>query len=242
MSPTSQIRRRWELDDATVEAIVQGRPVDDQFEPLVAFARQVRNAVVDLPGPAPSDELARILSGEDATIVQGRKRVEVGRVTALVTKVAGLGLAAQVALGATVAAASVAGAGAAGVGPARNAVRGAIEAVSPVEFDHEAPEHPENFGGQVSDDATGESDGEKGVDGKTIAEEAPGAEHRPDSSGSPSEGSGQPDSTGLDRANETPAAEHAPDSVPDNGDKGGAGAEHVPSSTVPERPAQSNGG
>lgn len=252
MSPTSQIRWRWELDDVTVEAIVQGRPVDDQFEPLVAFARQVRTAAVDQPGPAPSDELARILRGEDPPMMQERDHVEVGRVAARFAKVAGLGLTAKVMLGASVAAASVASAGAAGVGPASNAVRGAIEAVSPVEFDHEAPEHPENFGGRVSDDANGESDGEKGVDGQQISEETPGAEHRPDSGDTPGKGSGQPDSTGLDRANETPAAEHAPDSVPGNGDGDGSNAggngggqqpsEHTPSSTVPDLPDQANGG
>lgn len=247
MSPTSQIRRRWELDDATVEAIVHGRPVDDQFEPLAAFAQLVRTAAVDQPGPAPSDELAMILRGEDPPMMQERDHVEVGRVAARFAKVAGLGLTAKIVLGAGVAAASVTGAGAAGVGPASNAVRGAIEAVSPVEFDHEAPEQPENFGGRVSDDANGESDGDKGVDGQQISEEAPGAEHRPDQGDGPGSGSGQPDSTGLDRANETPADENAPDSVPnDGGTSGGSGngqpSEHMPSSTVPDLPGQAQGG
>jgi len=91
----------------------------------------------------------------------------------------------------------------------------------------------------VSDDATGGSDGENGVDGQQISEEAPGADHRPDSAGSSDEGPGQPDSTGLDRANETPAEPHAPDSVPADPDNGGQ-PEVIPS-TVPSLPDQSQG-
>ena len=241
MSHTSQIRRRWALDDDTVEAIVQSRPVDARFDPVVAFARQVRTAAVDLPGPAPSDELARILRG-DTKITQETQRMNVGRFAAIAARVAGLGAAAKIGLGASLAAASVAGAGAVGAlpGPANDAVRGAIETVSPVDFhDGDEAEHPENFGDQVSDDATGESDGEHGVDGQQISEEAPGADHRPDSAGSSDEGPGQPDSTGLDRANETPAEDNAPASAPADPDNGGQ-PEVIPS-TVPSLPDQSQG-
>ncbi|HMG40091.1 MAG TPA: hypothetical protein VK611_02145 [Acidimicrobiales bacterium] len=243
MSHTSQIRRRWALDDDTVEAIVQSRPIDGRFDPLVAFARQVRTAAVDLPGPAPSDELARILRG-DTKINQETHSMDVGRFAAIAARVASLGTAARIGLGAAIAAASVAGAGAAGAlpGPANDAVRGAIETVSPVDFADEAPEHPENFGDEVSDDATGGSDGENGVDGQQISEEAPGADHRPDSAGSSDEGPGQPDSTGLDRADETPAEPHAPDSVPSgNGGDGNGGQPEVIPSTVPSLPDQSQG-
>lgn len=213
MSDTSQIHRRWDVDDATVEAIIFERPVAAEHEPLAAFARQVRNAAVDLPGPAPTEELARILRGDDVVTIQGRTSVQSRRAAAL-GKVAGLGLVAKFALGTSVAAASVASAGAAGVLPAAadHAVRNAIEAVTPVDF-HDQSEHPDNFGDRVSRDATGESDGEKGVDGQKIAEDAPGSDHRPDHAAN-GDGSGQPDSTGLTRANETPAAPHAPDSVP----------------------------
>ena len=238
MSHTSQIRWRWALDDDVVEAIVHGRPVDARFDPVVAFARQVRSAAVDLAGPAPSDELARILRG-DIEISQETQRMNVGRFAAIAARVAGLGAAAKISLGASLAAASVAGAGAAGAlpGPATDAVRGAIETVSSVDFGDD--EHPENFGDQVSDDATGESDGEHGVDGQQISEEAPGADHRPDSAGSSDEGPGQPDSTGLDRANDTPAEDHAPDSVP--ADPGNGGGPEVIPSTVPSLPDESQG-
>jgi len=226
MSHISQIRRS-SPDDETVEAIVRGRPVDARFDAWVAFARLVRTAAVDLPGPGPSDELAVILRG-DIEITQERDPMDVGRIASVAAKVATLG-AAKVVLGATLAAAGVTGAGAAGVlpGPAGDAVRSAIETVTPVHFDDRdgdagSADHQDGFGDEVSDDATGESDGDDGVDGHTISEEAPGSEHRPDQAGSPDDGPGQPDSTGLDRANETPAAPNAPE-TPDPGAEGGGG-------------------
>jgi hypothetical protein len=246
MSDTSQIHRRWDLDDATVEAIIYGRPIAAEHEPLAAFARQVRSAAVDLPGPAPSDELARILRGDDVVTTKGRRSVQSRRGAAL-GKVAGLGLAAKIALGTGVAAASVASAGAAGVLPsaADHAVRNAIEAVTPVHFHDgsDEPEHPDNFGDRVSRDATGASDGTKGVDGQKIAEEAPGSEHRPDHRAN-GDGSGQPDSTGLTRANETPAAPHAgPKCEDDDGPAGtpeGACKPDVTTPTTPTVPEQAN--
>ena len=170
----------------------------------------------------------------------------------LAGRVAGLGLVAKLGLGTSIAAAGVAGAGAAGVLPAgaSNAVRDAIEAVSPVEFDNNSGGGTTSFGDRVSSDATGQSDGEKGVDGQRIAEQAPGAANRP--VGGPGDGSpGQSAETGLSRANQTPAAGHAPDTAgeagnadaqqgdPDgDGEAGNAGEggrpETVPS-TVPER-------
>jgi hypothetical protein len=249
MSHTSQIHRPGP-DDETVEAIVRGRPVDARFDVWVAFARQVRTAAVDLPGPGPSDELAAILRG-DIEITQERDPMDVGRIASVAAKVATLGVA-KVVLGATLAAASVTGAGAAGVlpGPAGDAVRSAIETVTPVHFDDRDRhpdgdgdgDRPDGFGDEVSDDATGESDGDNGVDGRTISEEAPGSEHRPDQAGSPEDGPGRPDSTGLDRADETPAAPHAPD-TPEPGAGGGGGGDAGPPepvpSTVPSPPGRS---
>ena len=77
----------------------------------------------------------------------------IDRVAGLTGKVAGLGLVAKLGLGTSLAAAGVAGAGAAGVMPtaANNAVRGAIEVVSPLEFGPHADETPTtNFGDRVS--------------------------------------------------------------------------------------------
>ena len=100
------------------------------------------------------------------------------------------------------------GAGAAGVLPtaANDAVRSAIE-IDPVDFG--SSEDTPSYGSKVSADATGESDGEKGVDGQTIADGAPGAAHRPDSA-AVDETPGQSGDAGLTRANETPAAANAP--------------------------------
>jgi hypothetical protein len=123
--------------------------------------------------------------------------------------------------------ASVAGAGATRVLPDQVAdvARDAIEAVTPVEFDESAGDHTENFGGVVSSDATGESDGEPGVDGSAISEMAPGAAHRPADPGQAPAQTGPSEGTGLDQATEIPAAPYIPDD---------AGAPEEPPSTTPD--------
>lgn len=261
------------LDEDTIEAIVRGRPVDGPARPLAAFARAVR-VVGDAPGAAPNAELARFLRGGGATVVGGATDLEAadrpvaGRVTVLAARVAALG-AAKLVLGATLAAASVTGAGAAGVlpGPADDAVRSAIETVTPVRFDDEGdgggeagegdgtgdderPAGAGEHGDEVSDDATGESDGVPGVDGPSVAEGAPGAEHRPDDPGAAGDGTGPSDATGLDRADETPAEPRAPDAPPatvptddaDQGDDQGGGRPEVVPSTVPTASGRSTEG
>jgi hypothetical protein len=158
------------------------------------------------------------------------------------SKLASLGLAAKIGVGVTAATVSVAGAGAAGVLPDQVAdvARDAIEAVTPVEFDEPASDHTENFGGVVSSDATGETDGEPGVDGSAISEMAPGAAHRPADPGQAPAQTGPSEGTGLDRATETPAAPYIPDDAggseepPPTTPDAAAGAAQTPPSTVPE--------
>jgi hypothetical protein len=202
-----------------IDAILRGDPIPEAFEPLGAFAEQVR-LLGCAPAPPPSPELAKLLArrGADLVVVgtpggrSERKRMPgFDRVAGLSGKVASLGLVAKLGLGASLAAAAATGAGAAGVLPASatHAVRGAIEGVTPVEFDSNGNDDT-NFGDRVSVDATGESDGENGVDGQQISDEAPGAANRPDS-GPADEAPGQSGETGLTRANQTPAGEHAPD-------------------------------
>src|SRR5262245_6722758 len=204
-----------DIYEALIEAIVGGQPVPEAYEPLGTFAEQVR-LLGSAPAPTPSPELATLLARRRADLVavgskgggRERKRMPgIDRVAGLTGKVASLGLVAKLGLGASLAAAAAAGAGAAGVLPAsaNHAVRGAIEGVTPVEFDSNGNDDS-NFGDRVSADATGESDGENGVDGQEISDEAPRAAHRPGS-----EAPGQSGETGLTRANQTPAAEHAPD-------------------------------
>lgn len=156
------------------------------------------------------------------------------------SKLAGLGLAAKIGVAATVTTVGVAGAGAAGVLPdqANQRARDAIEAVTPLELDEPADQQGDNFGSTVSSDATGESDGEPGVDGSEISEMAPGAEHRPEGLGQAPAEAGPPEVTGLDQATGGPAAP-APDDagapeVPD-------GAETAPS-TVPDAGGPAAGG
>ena len=257
------------IRDEVIEKIVGGESVPDVYEPLVAFVAQVR-LLETAPAPAPSLVLGDLLAGRispDQLLAGTVDRVDVARpggrsgrnrmpglegAAGLAGKVAGLGLVARLGLGTSLAAAGVVGAGVAGMLPAAadDAVRGVVEVVSPVEFDSNDEDDTTTFGDRVSGDATGESDGEKGVDGQQIAEEAPGAANRP-ASGPADEPPGQSGETGLTRANQTPAAEHAPDTPgeagaddtergdPDgDGEPGNAGEGGRPDtvpSTVPER-------
>lgn len=159
------------------------------------------------------------------------------------SKLMGLGLAAKAGLGVSVATAGVAGAGAAGVLPdqANERARDAIEAVTPVEFDEPATDHSDDtFGDVVSSDATGESDGEPGVDGSAISEMAPGAAHRPSDPGNAPDQGSAPNATGLDQATETPAAAHVPDDagapadVPAPADVAPETAPEAPPITLPD--------
>jgi hypothetical protein len=200
----------WLLDDETSEAIMRCDEVDPRLDHLAAFAKQVRD-LGDGPSPPASPALQALIASEGG-LGRGatrRSRMLADRTMTATGKVAGLGFAAKLGLGTAAAVVGMAGAAAAGVLPdaAQNAVRHAVEAVTPVEFTDPADERPTNFGERVSNDATGASDGDHGVDGDVISDEAPGAVHRPADHG------GSADS-GLARAGETPAAAHLPDEVP----------------------------
>ena len=94
----------------------------------------------------------------------------------------------------------------------------------------------DNFGSVVSSDATGESDGEPGVDGSEISEMAPGAQHRPvDPGQAPAQAGAPGDVAGLDQATETPAAAHVPDDTgAPEGRSTAPATPAAPPSTVPE--------
>jgi hypothetical protein len=206
------------IHDDVVEAIVRGEPVPAVYAPLATFAEQVR-VLGSAPAPHPSPELATLFATDLVAAVSGRpdgsRPSGADEVAGPTGRVAGLGRLAKVGLGTSLVAAGVVGAGIAGVLPAaaNDAVRGAIEVVSPVDFDHPEDRAP-TFGSRVSSDATGESDGENGVDGEQISEDAPGAADR--------NGGASPGETGLTRANETPAAPHAPDQPAGGSDPGAA--------------------
>ena len=142
-------------------------------------------------------------------------------------KVAGLGIVAKVGLAASAAAAGVVGAGAAGMlpGEANRVVRDAIEVVTPVDFTGDEhtdrpddrhrgadandrgdapdpdgtgdPSEPGEHGDRVSGDATGNSDGDPGVDGPAISDDAPGASHRPSETPAQEDAPGPPADTGT---------------------------------------------
>jgi hypothetical protein len=214
----------WLLDDETSEAIMRCDEVDDRLDRLAAFAKQVRD-LGDGPLPPASPALQALIAsgGRQGRSATRRSRMLAGGTMTPASRVAGLGVAAKLGLGTAAAVVGMAGAAAAGVLPdaAQNAVRHAVEAVTPVEFTEPADEHPTNFGERVSNDATGASDGDHGVDGDVISDEAPGAAHRPADPGVPT-------NNGLDRAAETPAASHLPDDVPSPQANGSGGPPAAP--------------
>jgi hypothetical protein len=194
------------IDDDVIDALVRGGAVDSPLAPLGAFARRVQ-ALGDGPAPPPSAALTGLLTARARSASGLRRKV-----------VAGIVLATT----------GVVGAGAAGVLPAAatRAVREAIEEVSPVGFPPPAGDTPSTHGDRVSADATGESDGQHGVDGPDVADTAPGADHRAD----PTTGDvpGQTGVTGQDRAAETPAGTPGPATGAGQDDGDGQGAKPGP--------------
>lgn len=247
------------LDDRALEALLSGAHAESGFDWLIPFVEDLGEAARgsappmtpalalflaegfstekgDLPATA-----ARRATGpapQAAGPPKWRKKMLVSELLAgLVTKLAGLGMAAKAGLGLTLAAASTTAAGAVGVlpAPAQHAVATAVDVATPFTFPDdsakeakeakevkevkEVREAKDNFGATVSADATGASDGVPGVDGKVVSDAAKNKvkpDDTPDTAGTPA-GNGVGANTGakgLDRANETPAAGNVPTSVP----------------------------
>ena len=245
------------LDD-DIEALLLGAEPSVAARHLAPFVRGVR-AVSDAPAPRPTAELARFLAGIDSEVapVTPLPKVRTARVTrrrAAARRVAGAALAAKLAVGATAAVAGVAGAGALHVLPGTpgEAVRRAIETVTPLELDDDhgraddtpapaepaPPGAPDGTGGEhgdrVSDDATGADGSAPGVDGPTVADQAPGADRRaegapagpPASVPAPGHGNdGNPD-PGTPAAGESPGVATPPGA---SGEGTGAGTAGPPS-------------
>ena len=137
------------LDDEAIEAITAGDPVVPELLALASFAEHVRSAG-DRPAPAPSIELQALITAHARAVTRADRarrvippslvgstaRVSHRRLTSIGSRVAGLGIAAKVALGVSIATAGVAGAGVTGAlpGPADEVVRDAIEAVTPLDL------------------------------------------------------------------------------------------------------------
>jgi hypothetical protein len=135
------------IDDETVEALVAGRPVDPRFDHLAAFTHEAR-ALSDRPPPKPSAALAAYVARGGAPAAAAAPAATTPprprRRHAVAASLARLGLAAKIAIGASVGAVSVAAAGAAGVlpEPANREVRHLIEAATPIEFPEPADGAP----------------------------------------------------------------------------------------------------
>lgn len=161
------------LDDAAAEAILTGRPVPDPaLRPVAGLVAEMRS-FTRAPAPAPSAKLAAILAGgpvgaagADAAATEvspvsavrnrraGRGRSDTKPLFRLLRNAAAAGLAARVALGAGVAAASMTGAAAAGVlpDPVQHAIADVMETVTPFEFPRPTDRGPEPPPGVVPGD------------------------------------------------------------------------------------------
>lgn len=160
------------------------------------------------------------------------------------SRAGGLSLLAKAGLGLGLIAASSTAAGAAGVlpGPAQHVVATVVGAATPFSFPDKASDKADH-GRTVSSDATGASDGVRGVDGGDVS----GAVRAtPSTSAGGGTTTGDPvgpstGATGLDRANETPAAGHVPTSVPGHDEPavtpGAKGQETSGSTPAATRPA-----
>ena len=185
------------LDDRALGALRNGsRSAPAGFDWLVPFVEDLREAASQ-PAPVVRQALARLLaegfSTKPAPFVHG--------VPARRTKVV-----ARVALGFGLALAGTTAAGAAGVlpDPAQRAVATVVQAATPFSFPDTADDRA-GFGATVSTDATGASDGRRGVAGTAVSDAARNRAPAEPAATAP---------TGLDRANQTPAAGRVPTSVP----------------------------
>lgn len=226
-----RLRRISERD---AEAVLSGHaPVSrPDLAPLADSIAEYRAAAYGSPA-RPSAELAsrlgalgdsRIASRTESQPGNGESRKRVN----MFSSIAGLGLAAKIALGAGVAVAATAGAGAAGVLPAgaQDAFDTVVSSVVPGSHVHEstesgtddgtnAPEptktdHPDNFGGWVSERA---KDPDKV--GKTFGQETSEAAHQ--------NGNGHGPSTEDRGGNKGSDSGSEADNGDDSGDAGGHG-------------------
>jgi hypothetical protein len=218
------------FDDETCEAILTGRSAaSGELAGLVAFAEDARAVGQSrMPVPDPTLEVMFVdgVSAENgdllvtaasnvhgpATQAAGLPKRRSKKMT-VAELLAGLSLGAKAALGIGVAAAAVTGAAAAGALPdaAQHAVSSTVNAVSPFPDLPDSTNGHADFGKKVSADATGTSDGTKGVDGKRVSADAA--------------------QNGLTTANSTPAAGHVPTSIPNESSNPGSAS--VPTSLPP---------
>lgn len=185
------------LDDEAIERLLAGTP-PEELSDLAEVVDAMRLQATHRAQPSP--QLAAVLSdgltsdqrepsapaAHDAVgaVSRGTRRPTWTRRTRMIletalAKLAALGLTAKAGVASAAVIAATTGAGAAGVlpGAVQDAVAGAVGAVTPFELPSSAQDDAEaaddaEFGERVSDDAAGDTDGEPGVDGREIADEA----------------------------------------------------------------------
>lgn len=195
-----EMPRRRPIDDRAVEALLTGEPAGDDLAGLAAFVDDVREAAAG-PNPVPTPVLAQVLTrgfstdkrdlpATAASNANGSAQQTAGlpkwRRALMKTSqfVAGLSLAAKVALGAGVAVAATASAGVAGVlpGPVQHAVADAVGTVTPFELPGGSGDSP------TADGPTPGTPGSPATDGPSAPGAGVGTE--PGSPGSGTPGSG----------------------------------------------------
>ncbi|HVA41908.1 MAG TPA: hypothetical protein VNF50_00330 [Acidimicrobiales bacterium] len=279
-----EMRKPRALDDRAVEAFFAGRNLPADEELLGAFAQSVR-AFSHQPAPTPRGELAAVLMN-GLTIEKGdlpvtavsnvtgpqleasglpkwrRPRMTVSALlSALMTKLGALGLAAKAGLLIALTAAGVTAAGAAGALPApvQNVVSHAVSDVTPFSLPTTANSHAA-FGAKTSTaahhhgvsgsavskaaKAKGSTDGANPTTGGSNAATTGGSNAGNAASGNaattgPPTHPGSQSSTGLNRANTTPAKGHAPTSVPTPTNPGSQSGSHP--SGAPTSPGSQSG-
>lgn len=155
----------YELDDATAEAILAGRAVPGDLEPLARVVAMYRDAA--RRPVRPRGELAALLV---TGALNHRTSAEERRILALLSRLAGMSIVLKAFLGAAFVLLGFGTAAAAGALP--DPVQDRVDSVVGSVIDREPPPAPENdenaeFGDRVSEDAR---DG--GVDGPEVSEEA----------------------------------------------------------------------
>jgi hypothetical protein len=197
-----EMPRRRPIDDQAVESLLVGDPTTNDLDGLSAFVDDVR-AVAAGPMPVPSLALDHVLtrgfstdkgdlpataaSNADGSAMQTAGPPKWRRALMKTSQfVAGLSMAAKVALGAGVAVAATAGAAAAGVlpGPVQGAVADAVGTVTPFELPGGSG------GGSATDGATAGAPVDPGTTTTTAAPAAGTGSTGTPSAGTPSSSDG----------------------------------------------------
>lgn len=250
------------LDDATMERLFAGTPVeDDDLLALAAFVADLRTAAVTSAPPQPSAALAAVLAGGLKTIDAGDAALGAGSAprrlvprlacrrnrvlrcpgSGLAARLAAAGLVTKVAFGATMAAASVAAAGTAGVlpDPVQHAVAGVVRAVTPFEFPDPAGKGRDVGGGSDADTEDGNLELAPTVDTAPASDELRSDPPQQPTTGTAPPNFGSPDGTEPDTTVGDPPGT-VPGETPPAGESPRAGTPTTSPTTPATSPPQTS--